>query len=317
LIVSSSIYLFIYGRQGNVLRSILLASVFVFFAAVVSKADAGFDLTISIGSPASFSPSQLVHLQAAINTAEELWESVITGYQPGINLTGMTIQVFAGSAFAEANYPMTVVQAGYTLSTYTSINVNPSVIDNYTSWTGVGPLNPNPAYLGLNYLDDIMAHEIGHALGIGLLWEENGVYELATGEYAGKFGLAAYRAEFDANASFVPVEQALTPAADLHWNQIMRSSPDEGNPSDPFSLSPLTGVTDALGRDFGQELMTGAIDADYGEPFLSRTTIQSLRDLGFTVIPEPSTFAMGGLAMVGLIMRATTADRLIGMRRAT
>jgi hypothetical protein len=310
LLVSSSIDLFIYVRQGNVLRSILLASVVIFFAAVASRAVAGFDLTISIGSPASFSPSQLVHLQAAINTAEELWESVITGYQPGINLTGMTIQVFAGSGFAEANYPMTVVQAGYTLSTYTTINVNPSVIDNYASWTGVGPPNPNPVYLGLNYLDDIMAHEIGHALGIGLLWEENGVYVLATGEYTSKYGLAAYRAEFDPNASFVPVEQALTPAADLHWNQIMRSSPDEGNPSDPFSLSPLTGITDALGRDFGQELMTGAIDADYGEPFLSRTTIQSLRDLGFTVIPEPGSAVMAIISLLGFALcRRNAVDR--------
>lgn len=310
MLVSSSIYLFIYVRQGNVLRTILLASVFVFLAAVASRADAGFDLTISIGSPASFSPSQLVHLQAAINTAEELWESVITGYQPGIDLTGMSIQVFAGSGFAEANYPMTVVQASYTLSTYTSINVNPSVIDNYASWTGVGPLNPNPVYLGLNYLDDIMAHEIGHALGIGLLWEENGVYVLATGEYAGKYGLAAYRAEFDPNASFVPVEQALTPAADLHWDQIVRSSSDEGNPSDPFSLSPLTGITDALGRDFGQELMTGAIDADYGEPFLSRTTIQSLRDLGFTVIPEPGSAIMAIISLLGFALcRRNAVDR--------
>jgi hypothetical protein len=308
LVVDLSLHLYV--RQGNVLRTILLASVVIFFVAVASRADAGFDLTISIGSPASFSPSQLVHLQAAINTAEELWESVITGYQPGIDLTGVTIQVFAGSGFAEANYPMTVVQAGYTLSTYTTINVNPSVIDNYASWTGVGPPNPNPVYLGLNYLDDIMAHEIGHALGIGLLWEENGVYVLATGEYTSKYGLAAYRAEFDPNASFVPVEQALTPAADLHWNQIMRSSPDEGNPSDPFSLSPLTGITDALGRDFGQELMTGAIDADYGEPFLSRTTIQSLRDLGFTVIPEPGSAVMAIISLLGFALcRRNAVDR--------
>jgi hypothetical protein len=94
------------------------------------------------------------------------------------------------------------------------------------------------------------------------------------------------------------VEQALSTAADVHWDQTMRSSPDEGNPSDPFSLSPLTGITDVYGRDLGLELMTGAFDADYGRPFLSRTTIQSLRDLGFTVVPEPAAWSMIFLAII-------------------
>jgi hypothetical protein len=35
--------------------------------------------------------------------------------------------------------------------------------------------------------------------------------------------------------------------------------------------------------------MTGALDPDYGQPFLSNTTVQSLRDLGFAVVPEPGT----------------------------
>ncbi|MBL7373652.1 hypothetical protein INQ23_30490, partial [Escherichia coli] len=52
------------------------------------------------------------------------------------------------------------------------------------------------------------------------------------------------------------------------------------NPNDQWSLSPLTGITDAQGRDLALELLTGALDPDYGEPFLSRTTVQSLRDLG-------------------------------------
>jgi len=72
----------------------------------------------------------------------------------------------------------------------------------------------------------------------------------------------------------------------------MRSSPQEGNPSDPWSLSPLTGITDSQGRDLGLELMTGAIDPDYGEPFLSNMTVQSLRDLGYTVVPEPSSWSL-------------------------
>jgi hypothetical protein len=275
-------------------------------------AHGAFDLSISVSNPSAFTATQLGELESSIDYAKTLWESVITGYQPGINLPGMTVTVTAGSDFAEANYPQTTAQAGFTLSVFTSIRVNPTVIDNYASWTGTGVTNPNPAYLGLNYLNDIMAHEVGHALGIGLLWEENGVSIPATGQYTGAFGLAAYRAEFDPLASFVPVEQALSTAADVHWDQVMRSSPDEGNPSDPFSLSPLTGITDTFGRDLGLELMTGAIDADYGRPFLSHTTVQSLRDLGFTVVPEPAGFT---LVFLAALSQATCNSRHLRLKR--
>ncbi|HEX6963339.1 MAG TPA: hypothetical protein VF175_15840, partial [Lacipirellula sp.] len=36
-------------------------------------------------------------------------------------------------------------------------------------------------------------------------------------------------------------------------------------------------------RDRGLELMTGAIDPDFGEPFVSRFGVESMRDLGYTV----------------------------------
>src|SRR5690606_3571755 len=123
-------------------------------------------------------------------------------------------------------------------------------------WDGSGPPNPNPAYLGLNYLDDILAHEIGHALGIGTLWVANGLYVPGSGEYRGQHALRAYRAEFDPHATAVPVELAGgSGTRDLHWNQLMRSSPQEGDPDDPYSLSPLTGITDASGRDLALELL--------------------------------------------------------------
>jgi hypothetical protein len=254
---------------------------------------AAFDLVLNVPSPNSFTPAQYSQLVSALASAESLWENVITGYQPGITLTGMSIDVISGSSFAETTYPLTVLQGGYRLATSTTISINPAVIDIYSSWTGEGPPNPNPAFIGLNYLDDILAHEIGHALGIGPLWQPNGVYIPGTGQYTGEYGLRAYRAEFDATAAFVPVELAGNPGTiGLHWNQLMRSSSQEGKPSDPWSLSPLTGITDVQGRDLAMELLTGALDPDYGEPYLSRMTVESLRDLGFTVVPEPSALAL-------------------------
>ena len=68
-----------------------------------------------------------------------------------------------------------------------------------------------------------------------------------------------------------------------HWDQLMRSSTLEGDPNNPFALDPRVGVTDQYGRDRGLELMTGAIDPDFLEPFLSRFTVESMRDLGYAV----------------------------------
>ncbi len=49
--------------------------------------------------------------------------------------------------------------------------------------------------------------------------------------------------------------------------------------------------------------MTGALDPDYGEPFLSRTTVQSLRDIGFAVVPEPATLTLSlGLVVSALLL---------------
>ena len=39
-----------------------------------------------------------------------------------------------------------------------------------------------------------------------------------------------------------------------------------------------------MNRDFRNELMTGWLNST---PFLSNTTLQSMRDLGYTVVPEP------------------------------
>lgn len=249
---------------------------------------AAFSLSFNVNT-SGFTASQVTTLNTSLDLAKARWENVITGYQPGISVSSVPISVQSGSAFAAASVGSSVSQGGFVVSTSGRLFVNPAVIDAYASWNGVGPTNPNPDYLGQNYLDDILGHEIGHALGIGTLWSANGVSTAGTGQYTGTYGVLAYQREFDPLATFVPVEQAGgSGTPDNHWDQVMRSSTQEGNPSDPWNESPLTGIIDAEGRDFALEWMTGALDPDYGQPFLSMTTIQSLRDMGFTVVPEPS-----------------------------
>jgi hypothetical protein len=110
------------------------------------------------------------------------------------------------------------------------------------------------------------------------------VYTPDTFQYLGAHGVAAYEAEFSDAILYAPVENAGNPGTpNAHWDQLMRSSPQEGNPVDPWSLDPRVGVVDQYGRDRGLELMTGAIDPDFREPYIARFTVQSMRDLGYKV----------------------------------
>jgi hypothetical protein len=277
------------------MSSIILRLVFGAALLMMARSAVAFNLVFSVSNPGFFTPNQRQILDDALASAEQLWESKITGYQPGISITTIPITVFGNSTgLASAIFDSTVFQGGYTLATSGRIFINANQIEPFSNFaTNFGTF--------VNVIDELMAHEIGHVLGIGTLWQANGVYSNGTGQYTGQHGLAAFQAEFMPSATFVPVELAGNPGTpDAHWNQLMRSSMQEGNPSDPFSLDPRLGIVDQFGRDFSLELMTGAIDPDYGEPFLSNTTVQSLRDLGFTVVPEPASLvvALGACALL-------------------
>lgn len=290
--------------------STLRCALFIAVLAAAPAARGAFDLQLTISPTALFNATQRAKLTAALATAEALWERVVTGYQPGISVTTLPIIVGSNNSIglAQGGSTDTTTQGGFVVATAGQLQVNPASVDNLVSWAGYpNHPNPPPQFLGVNYLDDLLAHEIGHAMGIGFLWTSNGVYNASANpfRYTGANGVAAYRREFDPLATFVPVEDANLPGTQhSHWNQRMRSAPaPEGDPTYPnyWYLDPRVGITDSQGRDLGLELMTGALDPDWGEPFLSLTTIYSLRDLGYSTVPEPGTAGLLalGVAMIG------------------
>ena len=129
---------------------------------------------------------------------------------------------------------------------------------------------------------DVIVHEMAHVMGFGILWTENGVYTNETGQFTGAAALAAYQAEFDAGATFVPVDIVSQPGTrNAHWAE---------NWAGGF-----------------RELMTGFLDTP---TFVSETTKESFVDIGYSrtaarTVPEPSSLL---LLLAGLF--------LIGIRRA-
>jgi hypothetical protein len=296
------------------------------WAAAVSARGA-FQLDLHLENPNNeFSAVQVQLLNDALVRAEKVWNTVIAGYRPGITLGPVDVGIYpTGEGLAFGSPATTSVQGGFTLTVTGSILVNVNEVENFANWQG-------PGANGLNFLDELLVHEAGHVLGLGSLWTHNNVYVPGTFQYTGAYGLAAYQSEFDAAAAFVPVENAGSAGtAGAHWDQRMRSSETEGNPANPWLLDPRVGVVDSYGRDRGLEVLTGAIDPDYGEPFLSRFTVESMRDLGYTVTAFEdfdgdgavsgadlavwaSAFGATGLQMDSLAMGDADRDRAVAGR---
>jgi hypothetical protein len=226
------------------------------------------DITYTLG--ANLSAQQISLVPVAVAT----WESLLQGYQPGISIPAVHINVYGvpmseagdfSTILADANPNVFSTQAGFTLATAGYLAFNSAY--------------PNP--LSNSKVLGLIEHEIAHVLGFGTLWTQNGLYNPvgAPGEYTGNFALAAWRTEFNQPAAtYVPVElDGGVGTMDIHWNEV-----DGGK--DP------TGFLDALSRDMRDEVMTGWIAEN---TFISRTTLGAFRDLGFTPVPEPRSVALG------------------------
>ena len=232
----------------------------------------GFDLQFTIkDSLDKFTPEQEQILQASLDHAEAMWEGVIVGYPDGVSVPSVNIEVRpSSSGLAAANFTSSILRDGIRFATAGFIQMNPAFIESFS--TGIDP--DGNFNTGLNYMDELMAHEAGHVLGVGTLWDDNDAYVPNSFQFTGEFALAAYRAEFDENSDGGARRRRRLGghagfALGISSCGVVRKKSD---PSDPWPLSPLVHVVDPLGRDRALELMTGAIDPDYGEPFLKAFT---------------------------------------------
>lgn len=273
----------------------------------------------------NFSAQAQADLTAAEQTmfldAVDFWDDIILGYRDGVT-RDFTLEVDTYSTPAEDGLvslggarPLTVQNSNIVLDAHTTDNRF------ILSRSGLAQFNTHPD--AGNLQATTLRHEIGHALGIGSLWEENELHNDGDasndsqfgfdrtqpggtpGQYAGPNALIGFQAEFDAAATFVPIElDGPGGTANSHWNEVSDHPTVENSPG--FDSDPGDGAaapTDPMGRSLDDEMMTGLSS---GDNYLSATTILSLRDLGFTTIdplaiPEPgsSVLLLGGLLILG------------------
>ena len=153
---------------------------------------------------------------------------------------------------------------------------------------------------------NVVLHEMAHVIGIGTLWGLNGLYNASApavndpnngqsvGQYTGFFGLQGWQAEFDADATYVPIEKGGgSGTANGHWNE------GDGGTATGY-------VSNITGLDSRFELMTGWLNSG---SFISELTKGGLRDLGYdvVVIPEPAWMSLAGFAGLACTLRRRRA----------
>lgn len=249
-----------------------------------------FNINLTLGSLLTVSQ------QTVFANAEHYWESVITGYLPGLGIASLNIDAdgenidglygvlgYAGPTFG-------IYQGGYLLATDGIMRFDTADL----------------SFMETNgSLFDVILHEMAHVVGIGTLWGYNGLYVDGSGQYTGANALAAYQLEYDPAATFVPVELGGgSGTANGHWNEVDGGSGSTG-------LVGLLSGEASFGLDMKNELMTGWLNTP---TYVSCTTRGGLVDLGYQTqacvanvstssIPEPGNLALLSLGALAMVVR--------------
>merc|ERR1719203_858420 len=102
----------------------------------------------------------------------------------------------------------------------------------------------------------VILHEMGHIIGIGTLWEQNGLIDGTTLEYLGANAINVWTNDWSCDSSAPPVETDFGPGTrGGHWDEECLQN----------------------------ELMTGFLSSQGVSSPISRLTIATLQDLGYDV----------------------------------
>jgi len=190
--------------------------------------------------------------RAYFEQAAAKWESVIVGDLPAASYFGQTVDdiLIEASAVYIDGISGILGQAGPDRVRSGSLLPYHGVMEFDSA--DVADMIADGTFLG------VILHEMGHVLGIGTIWENKGLLVGAgttNPRFIGSQAVAAYNSIFGTSATGVPVENTGGAGTrDSHWRESV----------------------------FRTELMTGWVGPGSDMP-LSRVTVGSLADLGYTV----------------------------------
>jgi hypothetical protein len=212
----------------------------------------------------------------AFKLAADRWSRVIVGDLPSVTIDGETIDdVLILAEGANIDGPGKILgQAGPT-------HLRPASAGAFAFIPAKGSMTFDSADLAdmeqQGTLNDVIAHEMGHVLGIGTIWPRKGLLNgagSANPTFVGARAMEEFGKLLNTNPTPVPVEnRGGVGTQDSHWRETV----------------------------FHNELMSGFIAAP-GNP-LSRVTVGSLEDLGYAVdlnaaepyaLPDVQALAMAG-----------------------
>lgn len=193
---------------------------------------------------------------AAFKTAADRWSRVIVGDLPSVVVGGVVIDdlLIEAQGVAIDGVGKVLGQAGPT-------NLRPANAGAAAFLPAKGLMSFDTADLARMEADgtlvDVIAHEMGHVIGIGTIWDRKGLLAnagTANPTFTGSAAKREYGKLRGTGPTAVPVENTGRPGTrDGHWRETV----------------------------FRNELMSGFI-SELGNP-LSRVTVASLEDLGYKV----------------------------------
>jgi hypothetical protein len=213
--------------------------------------------------------------QAIFEQAAAKWESVITGDLPSATYNGVSVDdLLIDASGAAIDGPGKILgQAG------------PDAFRNGSGLPYHGDMEFDSADLASMISNgtmlSVIEHEMGHVLGIGTLWSSKGLLVGASTTnpiFIGAQATAAYNSIFGTSASGVPVENTGgSGTRNAHWRESI----------------------------LGSELMTGWVGPGTNLP-MSRITIGSLADIGYTVNVAAADNFTPAIASSGALLATTT-----------
>ena len=128
---------------------------------MTSPLRAGFDIVFKLIDAEQFDAEAIEALNAAFVDVERLWEGIIQGHQQHDQPVVFEIEVGPTDESVASGGPVDPQSIGdFTLPTAGAVYVDPD-------WVVRATDGFVPAAAGINLLDELLAHEVGHALGFG------------------------------------------------------------------------------------------------------------------------------------------------------